>query len=44
MLFSYSAELWEVPDLSGIEISKTVKQVYCPSENEILWEAVLGVF
>lgn len=44
MLFPYSAEIREVPDPYGIETSKTMKQVYHPSETEVLWEGLVGVF
>lgn len=36
MLFPYSAEVCEVPDLYMIETSKTMKQVDRPPETEVL--------
>lgn len=42
MLFPPRTEVCEVPDLYGIEISKTLKQVYRPPE--ILGEGLVGGF
>lgn len=44
MLFPYSTVVREVPDLYRIETSKTMKQVYCPAETEVLWEGFVFFF